>query len=407
MNILNNFELVIANFLQSFSFTDITFFLLIFLLLTDGFKVIIEIIHRAKPRPFTSNPEEVTALIACHNSASVLQYTLEDLQHTLSNDRIIVVDDGSTDNTSEIANKLGVRVYRFEKNKGKVCAINFGIYRVSTKYTLILDDDTRIGNASLPTSLLDAGYNAVAFSVLPCRRSREITNGRNLLSCLQRYEYGKSMEIGKRFQDATLSVSCVSGAAGLFLTERLNAMHHLHSTIFAGEDLERTIINLLHQGKVAFVDENIWTIVPDNLKDLTSQRLYNWGPGYFRNFGEFFKLLKSKGQPARLKFEMAYNLYVIVSDPLKIYSLILLLFYQKWTYLIAIYLFYMLIELYPFIVVEKKLPMWKYYLPAYFLYPAYGFYNTFLRFLSVFVWLWGRFFTKKMKHKGSPEDRID
>ncbi len=396
--------------MMMYSFTDTTFLLLIlliFLLLVDGFKVIFEIIHRAKPRPFTSNPEEVTALIACHNSADIIQYTLEELQRTFSNDRIIVIDDGSTDNTAEIANKFGVRVYRFEKNKGKVCAINFGIYRVSTKYTLIMDDDIRIGNARMPTSLLDAGYSAVAFNLLPCRRSRELTNGRSLLSCLQRYEYGKSMEIGKRFEDVTLSVSCVSGAAGLFLTERLNAMHHLHSTIFAGEDLERTLIYLLHGGKVAFVDENVWTIAPDNLKDLTRQRLFSWGPGFYRNFVKFFGILKSKGQPGRLKFEMLYNLYVIISDPLKIYSLIALLVYQKWTYLISIYLFYMAIELYPFITVEKKLPMWKYYFPAYLLYPAFGFYNTFIRFLSLFVWLWGRFVTKEMKHKGSSEDRIE
>jgi cellulose synthase/poly-beta-1,6-N-acetylglucosamine synthase-like glycosyltransferase len=244
--------------------------LLIILLLADGIKVVIEIVHRARPRHFTTENDQVTALIPCHNSANVLGDTLISLQKTFPNDRIIVVDDASTDNTGNVAKDMGVQSYRYNKRKGKVAAIHYGVYRIKTRYTLILDDDTRIGYTKMPTSLLNEGYTAVSFYLLPCRRGRDmINNGKNLISCLQRYEYGKSMEIGKRFQDATLSVSCVSGAAGLFLTERLQKHHHTHSSVFAGEDLERTLKDLLMEGKVGTRQSN-------RFNTTTSPQLGTW-----------------------------------------------------------------------------------------------------------------------------------
>src|SRR3989337_1235861 len=382
------------------------FFLLIFFLSVDGFKILIEIYKRPVLRTYTSNPQDVTALIACYNSAKTIKFTIDDLQKILSNDRIIVVDDGSTDNTFNIAKNMGVQVYRFEMNKGKVAAINFGIYRVKTKYTLLLDDDTRVGPLSPPTSLLEEGYTGVAFNLLPCRRTRELNNGKNFVSCLQRYEYSKSMEIGKRFQDGALSVSCISGAVGLFLTSRLNSFHHLHSTVFQGEDLERTLIDLLKGGKVAFVNQNVWTFAPDNWLSLTKQRLCNWYPGFYRNIDHFFHILFDKQLPLRLKGEMFYNIFVILTDPLRIYSFFALFIYKQWAMLLFVYLFYLAIEIYPFIVVEKYLPVARYYMPALIAYPIYGIYNTLLRSLALFVWLYNRFITKRMRPKGRPGDRI-
>src|SRR3990172_2016076 len=90
--------------------SDIFQFILTFFLSVDGFKILIEIYKRPVLRTYTSNPQDVTALIACYNSAKTIKFTIDDLQKILSNDRIIVVDDGSTDNTFNIAKNMGVQV---------------------------------------------------------------------------------------------------------------------------------------------------------------------------------------------------------------------------------------------------------------------------------------------------------
>jgi hypothetical protein len=170
---------------------------------------------------------------------------------------------------------------------------------------------------------------------------------------------------------------------------------------------ERTLKDLLRGGQVAFVNEMVWTVAPDNWRELTRQRLFSWYPGLYRNLSTFGRVLFASKMPLRLRFEMLYNVYVIFSDPVKVYSFAALLVYRRWEYLTGLYVIYLVMELYPFAVVEKKLPVVRYYLLGFLAYPIYGVYNTFLRFLAIFVWAWHRIVTKKMRPKGRPADRIE
>src|SRR5574341_1439060 len=265
-------------------------------LLVDAHKVFVEIWNRPVRRSFTSEMDKVTALVPTHNGRQVIRETLKDLLRAgLPPDRILVIDDGSTDGTHAVLEELKIRFYRIP-NMGKVSAINFGIHRVNTPYVLLLDDDTRIGDAKIPTSLLDH-FDAAAFNVVPDRRDRHGPKGSGLISCLQRYEYCKSMEIGRRFQDGTASISCVSGAIGLFKKDRLQAFHHKHTGVFQGEDLQRTIIELMNEGNVVFVDEIVWTVVPDRVGALARQRMLYWYPAHYHLFASYLRLLVARTSP--------------------------------------------------------------------------------------------------------------
>jgi hypothetical protein len=215
-------------------------FVVMFCAVVDFAKLVIELLGRSEPRRFTCDASQVTAVIPCRNGAEHLPGTVAELSRFLPPERMIVVDDASTDGTGAVARELGCVVHRFPHRKGKASAIHYAIHRVTTPLTLLLDDDTRMGGAQVPTSLItEDGYDAVAFHVLPDRRDRDGARGNNFLGALQRYEYGKSMEIGKRFQDVTNSVCCVSGAVGLFKTADLHRDHHAHTDVFPGEDLQR------------------------------------------------------------------------------------------------------------------------------------------------------------------------
>jgi glycosyltransferase involved in cell wall biosynthesis len=81
-------------------------------------------------------------------------------------DLVVVVDDGSTDNTSEIAEELGALVYRHEKNNGYGAALNsiFNIAReLGTDSLVILDADGQHDPKDIPFLLekLDDGADIV------------------------------------------------------------------------------------------------------------------------------------------------------------------------------------------------------------------------------------------------------
>src|SRR5438477_3500522 len=122
-------------------------FVVAFCALVDFVKLLIELLGRAEDRRFRAEPARVTVVIACRNGADVLPGTIREVACQVPPERIIVIDDGRTDGTGDIACGLGCKVFRFARSKGKASAINFAVHRVRTEYTLLLDDDTRMGNA--------------------------------------------------------------------------------------------------------------------------------------------------------------------------------------------------------------------------------------------------------------------
>jgi glycosyltransferase involved in cell wall biosynthesis len=383
-------------------------FVLLFCALVDFLKMIVELVGRGEDRAYTSDPTLVTAVLPTRNGAEVLPGTLADLARILPPERMLVIDDGSTDDSGGVARRFGCAVHRFEHSKGKAAAIHYAVWRVTTPYALLLDDDTRLGGAAIPTSLLSRdGFDAVALHVLPDRRDRDGAHGHNFLGDLQRYEYGKSMEIGRRFHDATHSVSCVSGAVGLFRTRDLNAFHHDHTGAFPGEDLQRTMIHLLRGKRIVFANQPAWTVAPGSWGAWCRQRVFGWYPGLYHQLRNIVRLMFRRGVSWRLRYEMAYNLYTFVSDPLKTFSIVVLALtpgLRGW--LVVIYLVYLAFEVYAYWAV--RIPGSDRHVPLRVLlvYPIYGGINTVLRTVSLFTWFWMRYVTHEMRPRRGPKDRI-
>lgn len=85
----------------------------------------------------------LTIVIPAYNEAQSIDAVLRSLQETCSHilEEIIVVDDGSEDNTAEIADECGVTVIKHSINRGYGAALKTGIQSARTDYILTMDSD--------------------------------------------------------------------------------------------------------------------------------------------------------------------------------------------------------------------------------------------------------------------------
>lgn len=83
----------------------------------------------------------VTVIVPAYNEEERLAGTLRSLFVWFSPGDVLVVDDGSTDGTASIAERLGTRVLRLERNRGKAQALAEGVAQTDTTYLLFVDAD--------------------------------------------------------------------------------------------------------------------------------------------------------------------------------------------------------------------------------------------------------------------------
>lgn len=83
----------------------------------------------------------VTCLIPAHNEAPRIAGVLAAVRDHPLIARVIVVDDGSGDETAAVAAHHGAEVMRLSPNRGKSAAIAAGLEQVTTGHVLLLDAD--------------------------------------------------------------------------------------------------------------------------------------------------------------------------------------------------------------------------------------------------------------------------
>ena len=344
-------------------------------MITDGLILLVHLPRRQSHHEnalFDSN--KVTVLIACYNGEAVIGETISNALKKVDKDHILVASDGSKDKTVEIAQSYGVTVLDFQENMQKAHTISRAIHHVKTPYVLILDDDTHIDQMFIPTSLLDEGYDAVAFAILP-----EQTG--TLANKFQTFEYRRSMFIGKSLRGNVGAVGNVSGAIGLFHTQDLVEQDGHHSGQWGGEDQQRTMLVHLkrkHKG-VTFFNSVVTTKAPDSFKALTKQRTKIWNRACHELFWLNFKVAFTPNSHYLLKLNRAYYLYVLLTDPIRILMLWSLLLYP--INILVNYVFYLLLNLVYWFKLGRADSLW-----VVALYPIYSKYNTICRFYAHIHW---------------------
>jgi glycosyltransferase involved in cell wall biosynthesis len=88
-----------------------------------------------------ADPSEVSVVIPAFNEGPVIASVVSRLKATAPWHEVIVVDDGSRDDTSSHATAAGAIVVRHPYNKGNGAAVKSGIRRATGDYVMIIDGD--------------------------------------------------------------------------------------------------------------------------------------------------------------------------------------------------------------------------------------------------------------------------
>lgn len=95
---------------------------------------------------------KVIAIVPAFNEEVVIRDTVRSLKSLEMIDDVIVVNDGSTDRTAQVAREGGARVVSLEKNLGKGDALNYALD--SEKYDVVLLIDADLGRSAGEASKL-------------------------------------------------------------------------------------------------------------------------------------------------------------------------------------------------------------------------------------------------------------
>ncbi|WP_430231137.1 glycosyltransferase [Nitrosomonas communis] len=119
--------------------------------------------------------DEITVLIPARNEGAFIQQTLTALSTQGLNLQIIVIDDQSDDNTAEQAQEWGATVLSGTPLptgwSGKLWALEQGLSKVRTPYTLLLDADITLTQGIIAALLKKARVENLAFVSLMAQPS--------------------------------------------------------------------------------------------------------------------------------------------------------------------------------------------------------------------------------------------
>ena len=88
-----------------------------------------------------ADPSDVTVVIPAFEEVEAIGTVVTTLRSAAAWREVIVVDDGSADQTAEVASAAGARVIKHPYNKGNGAAVKTGIRAAATTYVLIVDGD--------------------------------------------------------------------------------------------------------------------------------------------------------------------------------------------------------------------------------------------------------------------------
>jgi cellulose synthase/poly-beta-1,6-N-acetylglucosamine synthase-like glycosyltransferase/peptidoglycan/xylan/chitin deacetylase (PgdA/CDA1 family) len=274
---------------------------------------------RGRPRPPVRAP--VTVIVPAYNEETGIAATVRSILASRHAVRVIVVDDGSIDQTPAIVEerfaRAGVRLIR-QPNLGKAAALNTGLAAAGTELVVMVDGDTVVEPATvgrLAAHFADPAVGAVSGNA-------KVGNRRGLLGRWQHIEYVIGFNLDRRMYDVLRCMPTVPGAVGAFRRCAVLAAGGVGEDTLA-EDTDLTMALQRAGWRVTYEERAIaWTEAPASLGQLWKQR-YRWCYGTLQAVWKHRRavlergpagLLGRRGLPYLLLFQVVLPVLAPVVD---------------------------------------------------------------------------------------------
>ncbi|MEU8995884.1 bifunctional polysaccharide deacetylase/glycosyltransferase family 2 protein [Streptomyces caniferus] len=279
------------------------------------------------PWPHEVN-EPVTVLVPAYNEEAGIEATVRSLLASTYRDlQIIVIDDGSTDRTVQIARDITdprVTVVQ-QPNSGKPRALTTGLSYARSEIIVMVDADTVFEPDALHhlvQPLADPTVGAVSGNT-------KVGNRRRLLGRWQHLEYVLGFNLDRRMFEVLECMPTVPGAIGAFRRDALTAIGGISDDTLA-EDTDLTMALWRMGRRVVYEERAIaWTEVPDTFQQLWRQR-YRWCYGTLQSMWKHRHAVVEVGPAGRFGrrgltylalFQIVLPLFAPVVDVFALYGL--------------------------------------------------------------------------------------
>ncbi len=223
----------------------------------------------------------ISLVVPAYNEGIVIQAAIRSLLLLdYPNYEIIVIDDGSTDDTYEKAlevsrehHAIPIRVIT-KRNGGKAEALNTGMTAARGEFILNMDGDSKLSSNTLRACIRhfdNPKIGAVAGNV-------KVINRENIWTNIQALEYVEGLAMARKAQSFMRIVNIIPGPLGMFRKTVLQQVGGYDRDTFA-EDCDLTLKMLMRGWQIAYEPTAIaWVETPSRLLDLLKQR-YRWTRG--------------------------------------------------------------------------------------------------------------------------------
>lgn len=231
----------------------------------------------------------VAILVPCWNKGATLAPTIEsllELDYPKDKLDIVIIDDGSTDNTHEVAMRFAhepqVKIFQKQNEGSKYSALNFGLAHTDSEFVGCLDADSFVEKDALLEIIKAFEATPEAMAAAP---SMKVNSPRNVLELMQQVEYTFGIFYKKMFDNLN-AISVLPGPFSFYKRElfaKIGTFRKAHHT----EDMEMAFRMQANHLKIINVHTAlVRTNVPPTVGALIRQRT-RWSRGFLENSRDY------------------------------------------------------------------------------------------------------------------------